>query len=64
MFSNSVIERVGGHAQRIAFANSVHTLTDHHWIQTPNKWFPVEPHYVAPLLHLLPLPAQARFGRR
>lgn len=34
-FSNSVIEHVGGHAQRMRFADAVHKLADRHWVKTP-----------------------------
>ncbi len=48
VYSNSVIEHVGGHWRRQRFADTVHRLADHHWIQTPYRYFPVEPHWVFP----------------
>jgi hypothetical protein len=64
VFSNSVIEHVGGHARRIGFANAVHAVADHHWIQTPNRWFPLEPHYLCPGLQWLPTGPRAGVARR
>jgi hypothetical protein len=64
VFSNSVIEHVGGHARRRQFAAAVHELAPAHWIQTPNRWFPVEPHWVCPGFQFLPPPAQAAVMRR
>lgn len=64
VFSNSVIEHVGGHARRRAFAAAVHALAPAHWVQTPNRFFPVEPHWVCPGFQFLPPAAQAQVMRR
>lgn len=64
VFSNSVIEHVGGHTRRVAFANTVHALARSHWIQTPNRYFSIEPHAAFPGLQFLPPAAQARALRR
>ena len=63
VFSNSVIEHVGGHAQRLRFASAVRDLGRSYWVQTPYRYFPVEPHWVAPCMQFLPLPARVRFAR-
>lgn len=44
VFSNSVIEHVGGVAQRQAFAAEVHRLGPAYWVQTPAIHFPIEAH--------------------
>jgi hypothetical protein len=54
VYSNSVIEHVGGHERRLRFAESVHTLGPAHWVQTPYRYFPVEPHWIAPGMQFLP----------
>jgi hypothetical protein len=54
VFSNSVIEHVGGHERRLRFAESVHLLAPAHWVQTPYRFFPIEPHWVAPGMQFLP----------
>ena len=54
VYSNSVIEHVGGDRQIDAFANEVRRVGKGYCVQTPNRWFPVEPHYLAPLIHYLP----------
>jgi Methyltransferase domain len=59
VYCNSVIEHVGGHGRRIALADSVHSLGDHHWVQTPYRYFPVEPHSLIPGLQFLPSRWQA-----
>jgi hypothetical protein len=60
VFSNSLLEHVGGHAQRVALANEIHALAPRHWVQTPYRYFPVEPHWLCPLLQFLPIAARAR----
>jgi hypothetical protein len=63
VFSNSTIEHVGGHSQRRKFVAAVETLAPLHWVQTPYRYFPVEPHFVAPGFQFLPLTARARLVR-
>lgn len=59
--SNAVIEHVGGpegaarmirESERVARVGYLHT--------TPNRWFPIEPHVMVPLLHWLPERARQR----
>lgn len=57
--SNSVIEHVGGHAQRQRFAEVVSRGADRHWIQTPYRYFPIEPHWLFPCMQFLPLRVRA-----
>lgn len=55
VFSNSVIEHLGSEQQQQAFAAEVRRLSkDGYFVQTPNRWFPVEPHYLAPLVQFVP----------
>ena len=60
VFSNSLIEHVGGHAQRAALAAEVRELAPRHWVQTPYRYFPVEPHWLFPGLQFLPMGLRAR----
>ena len=58
VFSNSVIEHVGGPAAISAFAE-VTRSGSRYFLQTPNRWFLVEPHFVLPFHFLLPRPVKA-----
>lgn len=55
VFSNSVIEHVGDAERRRAFAAELLRVGKRVWIQTPNRWFPVEPHLMSFAVHWLPL---------
>jgi hypothetical protein len=54
VFSNSVIEHVGAPKQQQRFAAEVRRVGRYYWVQTPNRWFPVEQHLLTPLVHWLP----------
>jgi hypothetical protein len=64
VFSNSVIEHVGGHQRRMEMARAVLDLGDRYWIQTPYRYFPIEPHWVFPGLQFLPPNLRARVAAR
>jgi ubiquinone/menaquinone biosynthesis C-methylase UbiE len=54
VFSNSVIEHVGDAASQRRFAREVARVGRAYWVQTPNRWFPVEQHLLTPVVHWLP----------
>jgi hypothetical protein len=64
VFSNAVLEHLGGHANRQRFADTVVALAPRHWVQTPYRYFPVEPHWLFPGMQFLPVAARARIARR
>ncbi len=63
-FSNSVIEHVGTHEDQERFASEIRRVGRRYWVQTPSRWFPVEPHLITPLIHYLPRKAQRHLLRR
>jgi 2-polyprenyl-3-methyl-5-hydroxy-6-metoxy-1,4-benzoquinol methylase len=64
VFSNSVIEHVGDAASQERFAREVARVGRGYWIQTPNRWFPIEQHLLTPLVHWLPKSWQRAIVRR
>jgi hypothetical protein len=62
--SNSVIEHVGGGDRITQFANEMQRVAHYHYMQTPNYWFPVEPHFLTLFFHWLPRQWQIRLLMR
>jgi len=54
VFSNSVIEHIGTAEDQGCFAAEISRVGCGVFVQTPNRWFPIEPHFVSPGVHFLP----------
>ena len=64
VFSNSVIEHVGGVERRAAFANEVRRIGKSYYVQTPSIWFPIEAHNGMPLWWFYPQSVRNMLIRR
>lgn len=64
VFSNSVIEHLGTFEAQAAMAAEVRRVAPVYWVQTPNFWFPVEPHFLTPAWHWLPVDLRVALLRR
>ncbi|MFZ0758750.1 MAG: class I SAM-dependent methyltransferase [Candidatus Sulfotelmatobacter sp.] len=53
-FSNSLIEHLFDWGSQCVFADEVRRLAPNYFVQTPDKHFPVEPHFATPFIHWLP----------
>jgi hypothetical protein len=64
VFSNSVIEHVGGRPEQARFASEITRVGKQYWVQTPNRYFPIEHHVWTPFVHWLPRTWQAAILKR
>lgn len=64
VFSNSVIEHVGDAESQRRFAEEVMRVGRSYWVETPNRWFPIEQHLLTPLIHWLPKAWQREIAPR
>ena len=55
VLSSSVIEHVGSYEQQRQMAEEVQRVGKRFILQTPNRYFPIEPHFVFPFFQFLPL---------
>jgi hypothetical protein len=52
-FSSSVLQyMMGGDRQR--YADEIRRVAERYWVQAPNLFFPVDPHYLVPGIQFLP----------
>ena len=49
------VEHVGGYADQMRMANEVMRVGKRHFIQTPNRYFPLEPHFLFPFFQFFPV---------
>ena len=63
VFSSSVIEHIPKELQP-AFAQEVRRVGERYFVQTPNRYFPVEPHYQMPFFQFLPERMRRALNRR
>lgn len=62
--SNSVIEHVGDWRKMKAFAHNIESFIGGYYVQTPNYWFPIEPHCMTLFFHWLPKPLRVALVAR
>ena len=58
-YSNSVIEHLDP-GERPRFAAELRRVAGRYFVQTPNRWFPVEPHVLLPGFQFLPRAARRK----
>jgi hypothetical protein len=55
VFSNSVIEHVGTPAAQQQMSREIRRVGRRYFVQTPNRYFPLEPHFFFPGFQFLPI---------
>ena len=63
-FSNSVIEHLFTKERQMSMANEIRRIAKAYWVQTPNYWFPIEPHFHTPGWQWLPHSVRVSIIRR
>lgn len=63
-FSNSVIEHLFTYENQASMAREVQRVARAYWVQTPNYWFPIEPHFQIPGWQWLPTAIRVAMIRR
>jgi methyltransferase family protein len=64
VFSNSVIEHVETLENQYRMAAEIRRVGQRYFVQTPNKFFPLEPHFLFPGYQFLPISARVAMLRR
>lgn len=54
-FSNSVLEHVGTLYDQLSMAREIQRTCRSYFVQTPNRYFPIEPHFLIPLWQFSPV---------
>ena len=54
VYSNSVIEHLFTKENQKKMADEVRRVGKNYYVQTPNYYFPIEPHWLFPLYHFFP----------
>ncbi len=63
VYSNSVIEHLHSQTNQQLFAEEVSRVGKSYFIQTPNRNFFIEPHYITPFIHWLPIQVRRKLLR-
>ncbi len=54
VFSNSVLEHVGNYSDQKEMAREIERVGKRYFVETPNKYFPFDPHFHLPFWELYP----------
>ena len=62
-YSNSVIEHIGEWDDQKCVADEIRRVGRSYYVQTPNFYFFIEPHFIAPFIHWLPVKLRIKLVR-
>ncbi len=55
IYSNSLFEHINSFDEQKKLAGEISRIGKHYFIQTPNYYFPIEPHFLFPFFQFLPV---------
>lgn len=64
VYSNSLIEHINDKDSQQRLAEDIRRIGRHYFIQTPNYYFPVEPHFLFPFFQFLPFKIKSALIRK
>jgi hypothetical protein len=64
VFSNSVIEHLGSLGDMRRMAAEIQRIGKRWFVQTPNRYFPIEPHFLVPLFQFMPVNLRVWLAQR
>ena len=64
VFSNSVIEHLAAWPDQQQMASEIQRVGKRFFVQTPSRYFPIEPHFLVPGFQFLPLSTRIALVRR
>ncbi len=64
VYSNSVIEHLFSKENQVKMAKEVARVGKYYYIQTPNYYFPMEPHWLTPFFQFLPFGVRVFMTRK
>lgn len=58
VFSNALIQDLGNYEDQRRMANEIRRVGKRYFVQAPNRFFPIEPHFLFPFFQFFPAPIQ------
>ncbi len=64
VYSNSLLEHLNTFDKQMSVADEIQRIGKHYFVQTPNYYFPIEPHFLFPFFQFMPDPLKTKLIMR